>query len=229
MGFNIKNVLLNLLYPQLCLQCEANLPQRKVLFCPSCLPLLSLMQVQGRCRTCFGELHKGRCERCMRRSVVVQRQMAACEAVGPAGALSSGAQAGLQDCIAAAASLMAYQWLETKMSLPDVLIPLPVSFWQKQMYGYSHNELIARELGKIFSVPRVSILRRKFDKDHFLRSGEFRCRFTSKKGNAVCDKRVLIISLLFDDRQFRAAGSELKLYFPARVDALAFGLLFDEN
>jgi predicted amidophosphoribosyltransferase len=234
MDFNINPVkralqlavheILNLLYPPLCLNCQVRLPQRKVLFCAPCLEQISLIDAQDRCRTCFGELYKGRCERCMQRPVVVHRQMAACEAMGSAKALLNGAHSGRRECLSAAASLMAYQWLELKMPLPDLLIPFPASFWQKQRLGFDPQRLLAEELSRIFAVPVRSVLKRKFDREHFLTQGEVRSRVKvrKQKNEMFYDRRVLLVALTLDDEMFRNVGSELRAFFPTRIDALAF-------
>jgi predicted amidophosphoribosyltransferase len=151
--------------------------------------------------------------------------MAACEMFGPAKALLNGMLTGKQECVPAAASLMAYQWLELQMPLPDLLIPMPSSFWEKQRLGFDPQYMLAFELSKILSVPVQRVLQRKFDRDQFLAKGEFlyRIQLLKRKKEALCDRRVLIIAPLLDDAQFRAIGKELKAYFPAQIDALAFG------
>jgi predicted amidophosphoribosyltransferase len=223
MGFNINGIL-NLLYPPLCLHCQTLLSKRKVLFCATCLELLSLIEPQERCRTCFDALYQGKCERCIQRPVVIHRQMATCEAMGPARALLQGIHTGRRECFSAAASLMAYQWFELKMPLPDLLIPLPSSFWQKQRLGFDPQRLLTFELSKIFSVPMRSVVKQKFDRLHFLTQGEFRTRIhlLERRQEVLCDRRVLLIAPLLDDERFRAIGSELKASFPTQIDALAF-------
>jgi predicted amidophosphoribosyltransferase len=224
MDFNIKNALLNLIYPPLCLHCRVLLPNRKVLFCPLCLESISLIEPQGRCRTCFAELDQGRCKRCTKRPVVIQRQIAACEAFGPINALLHGILNAKRETIPAAASLMAYQWLALNTTPPELLIPLPTSFWQKQRYGFDHHAMLALELGKILSVPVHPLLKRRFDRERILTQGEFHDRFLLKKNQdkLLCDRRVLIVAPLLDDVQFRSIGKELKACFPAQIDALAF-------
>lgn len=228
-GKSLKKILrvasepfLHLFYPLLCLHCQEELAAAGPLFCPGCLEHLSLIETKGRCRTCFAELSKGRCDRCIRRKVVIHRQLAACEAMGPVHALIREIYQGRRDCIAAAASLMAYQWLEQKMLLPEYLIPLPSSFWQKQKIGLDISLCLAQEIGKIFSIPTLSILRRKFDRSHFLTTGEFCHLFKAKKAGVLCDRRVLLISVEQSDSSFRLAGQELKAFFPAQIDALSF-------
>ncbi len=223
----LKQVLhlpLNLLYPPLCLHCQLLLSERKVLLCPTCLEQISLINSTDRCRTCFAEIHRGRCERCMTRTVVIHRQMAACEAYGPAQAILNGIQAGKSECIPAAAALMAYQWLELKMPMPDLLIPLPLSFWKKQKLGFDFQLKLAKELGKIFSVPVHSVLQSKFDRDRFFTQGEFhhRIQLLNNQRETPRDRRVLITTHLLDDALFRAVGKELNTCFPAQMDALAF-------
>ena len=227
MAFNIKNAVLNILYPPLCAHCQTALTKRMPLFCPTCLEQISLIDVQGRCWTCFGELYKGRCERCIHRPVVIHRQLAACEAMGPGRTLFNALRSGRRECIPPAASLMAYQWLELKLPLPDFLIPLPVSFWQKQQHGFDANLLLAEELGKIFSAPTKSVLKRRFDSRHFLTDGELRFRFqlSGKTKEPFCDKRLLMIAPMLEDAVFRRIGMELKSCFPAQIDALAFASL----
>lgn len=229
MAFNIKNVVLDVLYPPLCVHCQTALSKSLPLFCPTCLEQISLIDVQGRCWTCFGELYKGRCERCIHRPVVIHRQLAACEAMGPGRTLFNALRNGRRDCITPAATLMAYQWLEQKMPLPDFLIPLPVSFWQKQQSGFDANLMLAQEIGKIFSAPIKSVLKRKFDHKHFLAVGEFRFRFQllEKTKEPLCDKRLLFIAPMLDDAVLRRIGMELRASFPAQINALAFGAPFN--
>lgn len=223
----IKQILrfpLDLFYPQLCFHCHALLSDRKGLLCPTCLEQISLIDPNERCRTCFAEIDKGGCNRCMKRNVVIQHQIAACELFGPAQSILKGIQTGKRECIPAAASLMAYQWLEMKMRLPDLLIPFPASFWEKQKWGFDPQFMLAIELGKIFSVPVKSILQRKFDREWFLTKGEFQhqIQLSQRNKEMLCDRRVLLIAPALEDAQFRSVGKELKAHFPAQIDALAF-------
>jgi predicted amidophosphoribosyltransferase len=121
---------------------------------------------------------------------------------------------------------MAYQWLEHKLLLPEYLIPLPVSFWQRHKLGFDPHLLLAKELGKIFSVPVFSVLRKKFDRTHFLTQGEFRHHLVAKreKGAALCDRRILLVAPKLEDALFRSAGKVLKEFFPGQIDALAFAV-----
>lgn len=227
MAFSIKKVgaaLLNIAYPPLCAHCQERLSQRGPQFCPACLEQLSLIETQDRCRTCFAELSKGGCERCKKRPIVIHRQMAACEALGPAKSLLHALENGRKECFSAAASLMAYQWLQQKMPLPHFLIPFPVSFWHKQKHGFDVNLQLATELSKIFSVPMYKAFTRKFDRSHLLSQGEIHFRLHLSKAHLLCDQHLLLVAPLLDDELFRSAGNELRACFPLRLDALAFAV-----
>ncbi len=160
----------------------------------------------------------------MQRRIVVQQQLAACEALGPARTLLYSFSHGRRELISAAASLMAYQWLKQKMPLPDFLVPLPDSFWQKQKNGFNVNAELAKELSKIFAVPILSILQRKFDWEYVLSHGDFRHRFQRKQKSltTVNDKHLLLVASTLDDEAFRSAGEELSGDFPKKISALAF-------
>ncbi len=163
----------------------------------------------------------------MHRSVVIHKQLAACEAFGPAQTLLNAIHSGRPESISAAASLMAYQWLASTRPLPDLLIPLPSSFWQKQKMGFDPHHMLALEIGKVFSAPVHSALRKVFDHSHFLSHGEFRHRIQVSHGRReiLCDKRVLLIAPSLDDAILRSIGNELKAFFPTQVDALAFAVI----
>lgn len=110
------------------------------------------------------------------------------------------------------------------MFLPDYLIPLPLSFWQKQRHGFDVNLTLATEVSKIFSVPIQSALKRKFDRSHFLTQGDVRFHFqlAAKNKEPLCDKRLLLIAPMLDDALLRLAGNELRACFPMQLGALAF-------
>lgn len=233
MDFSFKQALgkagsamLGLFYPPLCVHCHAILKKRGPLLCSSCLELLSLVEILERCRTCFSEVYRGRCERCIHRPAVIHRQMAACEAMGPAFSMLQGIHDGRRECIRAAASLMAYQWLQQKLPLADVLIPLPVPFWKKQKTGMDFHCSLALEVGKVLGLPVLRVLKRKFESAHFLTSGEIRflpCPIPKKAG-VLCDRRILVIALQLDDGLLRHVGFQLQPFFPARIEALAFAV-----
>lgn len=215
---------LDFLFPPLCLECRATLTQQNLLFCPTCLEQLTLVVTEGRCRTCFAELHKQRCERCISRPVVVRRQLAACEAIGPARALLYAMQGGYTRSITAAASLMAYQWLEEKLPLPEAIVPLPTFWWERQKTGVDLPLQLARELSRTFSVPVFPVMKKKFDSDAFLTKGKFSSCFHTarKKAPSLCDRRVLLVAPQLDDALFRSAAQVLRPFFPVQIDGLAF-------
>lgn len=216
--------ILNLFYPRLCAHCEQLLLPEKNTLCSDCFQQISFIDPLGRCRTCFAEFGKGRCDRCVHRPVIVQKQLAACEAFGPAQALLNAMHSGGTACFAAAASLMAYRWLELKLPLPDVLIPIPCSFWQKQKLGFDPFRMLAMEMGKLFTTPVHSVLRKTLDVNHFFSHGEIchRVQASNKAGATLCDKKILLIAPLLDDALLRCAGQELRAFFPAQINALAF-------
>jgi predicted amidophosphoribosyltransferase len=136
-------------------------------------------------------------------------------------------KSGRPDSISAAASLMAYQWLACKRPLPDLIIPLPCTFWEKQKIGFDPHHMLASEIGKVFSAPVHIVLRKAFDHTHFLSHGEFRHRIevSHRRREVLCDKKILLVAPSLDDTLFRSIGHELKAFFPTQVDALAFAVI----
>jgi predicted amidophosphoribosyltransferase len=182
------------------------------------------METQGRCWRCFGLLYNGGCQRCMHRQPLIHRQMAACEVVGPAKNLLQGIGQGCGRCIAAAASLMVYQWLEQGQLVPEAIVAVPILLWKRLAKGNDPALQLAQQVGKIMGAPLVSALKTKWDQTRFLTQAEFGCRFeANKKGAALlCDKRVLLIAPLLDDALFQSAAKELSFSYPGQIGALAF-------
>ncbi len=145
--------------------------------------------------------------------------------MGPAMKLIQGMKKGRKECILPAASLMAYQWLQQQALLPEILIPLPLSFWQKQQHGFDVHLLLAESIGKIFKVPVCAILKRKWDRSRFWTKGEMGYTITPDQNQVgmICERRVLLVALQLSDELNRLAGKELKAFFPAQIHALAFG------
>ena len=176
------NLLSHFIYPPLCLHCQALLRQRTPVLCSCCLEQISLASAQERCPTCFSLLQKGRCDKCIHRPVVIRRQIAASERMGPASTLLQHLLRGNRAVAAPLSALMSYQWLEYKMPLPDLIIPLPLFSWQ----SFNPSLLLAKEIGKTFSVPVLSVLKKNWDRETFLTKGEFQSRFDVKKRGESC-------------------------------------------
>jgi hypothetical protein len=183
------------------------------------LAQLELMTAPDHCSTCFAPFYRGRCERCLHRPIIIQRQIAACEQCGPAATLFKAFLQGRREVIPALASLMVYQWVEQKFPIPDLLITLPI-------LGRSEGiNRLADEIGALFSIPAAPLLKRRWDSSHFLALGGFKRSLSLAPGfqeHTFCDKKMLLIAPLLQDEEIRAAGQLLKLLFPKELAALAF-------
>lgn len=212
-NFKCIDFLLNIIYPPLCLHCDAPLEEKRTLFCSPCLELLTPIEPQGRCRICFEEVES--CKRCATRPIVIKRQAACCHGFGPANALASRLKTGNPQFVQAAASLMALQWAALEWPLPDLVVCLPSAFWAK-----SGDVWLAKEMARTLCQSYSSALKVAFDRRAFLEKGAFTTRFVLKRD--VIDKRILLIAVDLNDAILRQAGEALQAGFAREVYALAF-------
>ncbi|MES2121985.1 MAG: hypothetical protein V4492_04315 [Chlamydiota bacterium] len=219
MAFSSK--FLHLIYPPLCSHCQRRVEDQRPFFCTSCLDYLTLLEAKGRCPLCFTECSSGACSRCRQRSTAVHSQCAALEPLGPGRTLARYAQRKDPQAISAAASLMAYQWIKLDKKMPDLLLPMPISRWDKWMRNRSADQLLAEALAPLFGVPVVNALEKSWDHRHFLATAEMRNRFQWNGNTELTDKSILLISCALDDERIRRAALALQEAFPSRIDALA--------
>jgi len=221
------NPILNILFPPLCLHCEERLEKDRTLFCTACLEQLIPIDPEGRCRICFAEDNP--CQRCMTRTVVIKRQAAACSDFGSARTLAAYLEKGNTQFLSAAASLMLLQFSHLEWPLPDLIIPLPGSLWERCKKGKSMNALLVQELTRLLNCPSEIVLRAVFDKRSFLEEAEIRTKpvLIERKKKHLCDKRILLIAVKLDDDLFRQAAEALQEGFAAEIYALTFVALAD--
>ncbi len=226
MAFSFKKILsecVQWIYPSLCLCCGRSLFVLGPLFCSVCLENLPLSEERKRCARCFFELGKGGCQRCRSRRRVIGEQMAALEAVGPARSLLREVQKGERKAVAAAASLMVYQWLKRERPLPDGVVPLPLP-WIKRLgaEGDPHRSLAAA-VAKLLDVPLFVPLKASYAHAQFIRGEPMHYTFTlrSRLAKGFADQRLLLVAPTLEDQLLREAGIALLVGGPASIDALA--------
>lgn len=224
MACNFKS-LINLLYPPLCLHCQEKLSHIPPLFCASCCTQLSLIPAEGRCRICFCEQEAGPCPRCSRRPSPLCRQLAAIEPMGAAATLLRALLQGREEVIPAAAALMAYQWLEQKLPLPDFLIPLPLSKWRRYQLGFDVNDALARSVGTLLSAPIATVLKSSWDWRAFVETAEMKVTHKVRAKRSLADKSLLLIAPKLDERALLSAANALQEgYFPKAIYVLSLAL-----
>jgi len=222
MGFNFDK-LLDILYPPLCLHCDAFLEKGKKLFCALCLEQLTPIDPQERCPTCFAEKAPAKkCTRCCSRHRVIKCQAASMPGFGPASTLSTSLKKGHEERLLAAASLLALQWTQLNWPLHDAVTALPLSTFARFKRGYDINALLAQEMARLTQRPFISYFRAKFDSAAFLTKGELTTRYVLKEKRDIFDKRILIVALELDDLSFRAAGSLLQGAYAKEIYSLSF-------
>ena len=162
---NIKNFLLDLIFPRFCLGCGKELTSKQdSLICESCFGKITLNSgVQ--CHICGLRNTVGTCKRC-RKKTPLKGLLAAGQYENPI----------LKEMI----RLFKYQSVESlkkplaeliiayiaKELLVDklansVLVPIPLTFKRKINRGFNQSELLAEEIGKFLNCPVINLLKRK--------------------------------------------------------------------
>ena len=85
------------------------------------------------------------------------------EGQGPAWSLIRALKSGKAPAIAKGlGGYMAIQFLQSQLPRPDLIVPVPQSFYRSFQVSYNPSFLLAEQLGKVLQVPVVSLLKRKW-------------------------------------------------------------------
>jgi competence protein ComFC len=222
--------ILHFLYPPLCLHCHKGTESQRHLLCASCLELLSLLDPCHRCPYCFKSV-EGRmvCHACAALPVVYKKCAGACEAQGPARTMLQLFQRGSLSLAHAMGSLMAMQVLKLNWPLPDLILPLSESYFQKVKHGSDRNFLLARAIGEILNCPVSNLLKRSFNFSCLLEKEMKTFRFQLYPNNfssclGICDKRLLLVTDAFDRETIRSAVEVLRDGFPLETYVICFAI-----
>ncbi len=178
------------------------LPPETLVVCEACASLLELIDPDERCRVCFNPLssQEWRCQTCLQYPSAFDRMGAAFDYAGPAASLVKRLKYGQQPYLAKGmAAFLVAQWDRLRWPLPDVLVPVPISWTHWLERGYNQSALLAEEMGKLLERPVWHVLKR--------RSGDYsqaaltleqrqllgHQRFTLKKKYDLQDKTVFMI------------------------------------
>lgn len=163
-----KNLLRSIrcfLYPPLCLHCRQSLSPSLEIFCASCLNLLTLLDAEGRCSSCFAEGSfevNGRCKKCRSIRNPFYRLAAAFDYEGPAKTLIQALKYGNKSFLAkGAGSWLTAQFLSLDWPIPDLIVPAPISRMRLWQRGFNQSELLANQIALALEKPVVTLLKRR--------------------------------------------------------------------
>lgn len=107
---------------------------------------------------------------------------------------------------------MAAQFVRLQWPFPDVIVPMPISFWRAFELGYNPNYLLALAVGSILDRPVENLLR--------IKEGEY---LLKKSATVLKDKTILMINTLMTSVNPLNDCSEILLCESPRA---LFGLTF---
>jgi competence protein ComFC len=224
---------LDLIYPPLCLHCNACLEKECGLFCHSCLFLFEKIDPAERCPYCFsdGYIQNDKCcAECKKRPKKTKRMASVFDYEGPPATLVKHLKYGGQPYLAkGAGALMAMQFFALNWPLPDFIIPMPMSRLRKMERGYNQSELLAESLAELIDRPVCNVLKRKggdFSQaglDHYQRLQLKNDLFYVKDGDMLHDKVVLLVDdVMTTGSSLNCCAEALMPAFPQDIYALTF-------
>lgn len=152
------NVLLDLIFPPICVHCRAQTSHRKYPLCAHCVTLIELADRNDRCPSCFQTLRRNhRCDRNLERGAVF-------DSLSPASSLLYYFEK--KHCFGLAPSLAAFmvlQLVQLQWPLPDIVIPIPTPFFRMLGTHYKPNQLLAENIATICNAKMVDCLKCGFD------------------------------------------------------------------
>jgi competence protein ComFC len=193
----------NLIYPPICLHCKQSLNQDNHLLCEACLAILELADPSERCLFCFSPESLSEqqiCSECLIKPPILNGMAAAFDYVGPSACLVRKLKYSDQAFLAkGCGGYLAAQFLRLEWPIPDVIIPVPITFTHWLERGYNQSHLIALTLSEIIKSPvQDSLIRKSGDYSQAGLSNRQRVKLEGKtiqlkKNQSLQDKCILLI------------------------------------
>ena len=229
----LKHSFLHLVFPSYCLHCEELTSHDQSFLCSSCLTLLELIDPDQRCSACFGQKDPSlgrRCTDCLKEYSIFKGVGAAFDYIGPAASLIKKLKYANQPYLAeGAGAFLVAQWDRLNWPVPDVIIPVPLSFTHWVNRGYNQSALLAEHMSLLLNVPVWDALYRK--------SGDFSQaalslsqrkslgsdRFLLKKNYCLEDKVILLLDdVMTSGSTLKRCAEVLAEGYPTSLYALVF-------
>lgn len=185
------------------------------------------------CPRCFSKKYNVQtevCYECLQKPSIFTRSASACEYAGPAGTIIKKMKYSDMPYLArGAAAVMAAQLLRLDWPLPDVVIPVPLSFSHKVKRGYNQSELLGKELAGMIVCPHLKALVRK--KGGYSQASLLRKQrelmpsntFQIKKGIDIAEKKVLLVDDVYTTGStLRRCAEALCDGYPEEIYAMTF-------
>lgn len=203
------------------------------LFCEGCGSLLELIDPSERCPSCFSldyEQGTKSCSACAEQISLFHHMGAAFDYMGPAASLIRQLKYGDQPHLArGAGAFLVAQLDRLGWPLPDILVPVPLSFTHWIERGYNQSEALAESMSSFLQIPVWNVLKRasgdysqaglRLSQRRELKASGFRCR----KHYDIKDKQVLLIDDVMTTGSTLQRCAEVLLEgFPGGLYALTF-------
>ena len=223
---------LDLFYPPLCLHCQESLSASSPLLCEECLLLMTPVDPAERCPCCFSEQFDPKsqhlCFRCQKKPFALERLAAVFDYDGPAAILVRQLKYANKKYLAQGlAAYLAYQLIQLEWPVPDIIIPMPISWLRLLDRGYNQALLLAQELSPLLSRPVQQVLVRRIggysqaglnQQQRLQLSAD---AFELKMGAALHDKRILLIDdVMTTGQSLECCAQALAAGYPSHIYAL---------
>jgi competence protein ComFC len=191
-------------FPPLCLYCKATLPRSQI-FCNECILLLEMIDSKERCPYCFSFEYcpeRRLCEVCLNTAPLLNRIGAVFDYEGPAACLIRELKYANRPYLAKGlGAYLTAQFIALQWPMPDLVIPVPMSFTHLLDRGYNQSLLLAKSFAEMIERPISDILSRKsgdfsqagLSKQQRLSINEGSFYLKKKKSEIVQDKCILLI------------------------------------
>ncbi len=158
----LRDSLMHLVYPASCIHCGEQLGPGASVLCDPCGSLLEMLDPEERCPRCFNlQGADGHCRYCAKNPSIFYRTGAVFSYMGPPASIIKKMKYGCQPHLAkGAGAFLIAQFEKMDWSMPDAIVPVPVSFFHWLERGFNQSTLLANELAKVLQVPVWDALKR---------------------------------------------------------------------
>lgn len=157
-------MILDTIFPPICVHCDEKAKSSKFALCSTCFASLEMIHPKERCPKCFSEKEDTSyfCKKCRDYPLGLEGVAAVFESIGAFKSLFKEWKMCHRPNLAQGlAAFMALQLTELSWPSFDLIIPIPQTLLRKVSLGFNPSFLLAKELGKLLSIPVYSCLKKK--------------------------------------------------------------------